>query len=239
MTFSNRILQFAQKSEFVIEANQARLEHELVSWQQVRIEEYQFGIGWACDWEKGSFQLLISSESKLNQLDKAYLEAFCHLSRSLNFNKINLISYRDLENYLRDENHLEAHSRDYEHQILAINWIESFKKALMKPLFRHFFDSVLVESGPLSSPTMIFSCVDLINHKIKNQSRLGEHFFKSEIIALIPQRNALLRYEIQWRFHPEIEPDMAQALCSALEDSLSNQSIVVKVVAESSGAELS
>ncbi len=228
MTFSKRILDFAKKGEFVFDLDQ---QQNSIHWHPVVVDEYKFGLGWDCNWENSSFQLMISTDSKLCELDKAYLEAFCHLSRSLNFTKINLISYRDLENYLRDENHLEAHSRDFEHQILAIHWIESFKKGLMRPLFKSFFDSI--QSIPIQSGADLIRCIEMINQKMKLQTRIGPHFNHSEIIALIPQAESPLRYEIQWRFHHEIEPEMAQALCLSLEESLSSDALMVKVVAES------
>lgn len=228
MTFSNRILDFAKNSEFVFDAGQFQ---KSIPWHQMVVNEFKFGLGWRCDWEKSSFQLMISTDSKLSDLDKAYLEAFCHLSRSLNFTKINLISYRDLENYLRDENHLEAHSRDFEHQILAINWIESLKKELMRPLFKNFFDSI--STKPIHSAESLISGIEMINQKMKLQTRIGPHFSNSEIIALIPQAKSPLRYEIQWRFHFDIDPEMAKALCLSLEETLSSDSLMVKVVAES------
>lgn len=228
MTFSKRILDFANNSKFILDFNQ---QESSIHWHRMMVDEFQFSLGWDCDWENRSFQLMISTDSKLSDLDKAYLEAFCHLSRSLNFTKINLISYRDLENYLRDENHVEAHRRDFEHQILAIQWIENLKKGLMIPLFKNFF--VSIQSKPIQDPLSLIKCIEMINQKMKLQSRLGLHFSESEIIALIPQSQSALRYEIQWRFHRDIEPEMAQALCLSLEDSLSSDKLMVKVVAES------
>ncbi len=233
MKFSKRLIQFAQKNEFLTDWNKLDDKWHLFSLSSGE-KSFKAAIKWTCDPTAQTYALKLSLEQTLLQnYDKAYLEAFCQLSQSLSLIKINLISARDLESFLRDENHIPSLPIEIEHNVEAIKWLDTIKKELVKPLYRQLFDSIFMNIENLRASKSFLMAIKELNSMINRQKRLGASVCSSEIIAVIPMDDQSSQYELQWRFASDIESENAQALCLALEESLRFHGITGKVVAES------
>ncbi len=231
MTISKRLIEFADKQEFLCDWKNTDSNWHIFSFDDEN-KPIQAAIRWVDIKNSSKMSLNLAMNTDLQQIDRAYLEAFCHLSQSLNMVKIDLISFRDLENFLRDENHIEAHPKDLEHDINAIKWLDSIKKELSKPLYSHLFDAILVKFTNLHESEQFLEAIKDINTALSKQVRMPSMISESEIIAVIPMSVDPLQYELQWRFSPSIESEGAQDLCFSLEKSLRNNGVSAKVVAE-------
>lgn len=175
-----------------------------------------------------SSDIFLTTTTNVGVLESAYLEAFGELASNLNWNKLIVLGTRELEHFLRDQNHTIAHEVMNDHPPGL--WLESLREAIFRPWLVHRL-GLLTQS--LSTKTNALELSEWLEQlRLKGLGAQNLAILNaSYAIGLSPL--AANGFEIRWHFPSEITPREATSLCLALEEALSSKGLRVKVVAES------
>lgn len=172
-------------------------------------------------------KLFFTLTQLVDELERAYLEAFAELASKLNWAKLQVLGTRELESFLRDHNSTPAHALD-----LATPpglWLEKLRTHLLLPWL----------SARLYAPSQTLHVETTAMELAQWLGRLNEAFWGNRIAPSISQSRAIglipmpHGHEVRWYFPPNAEAQSARELCRVLEQTFHERGLTVKVVAES------
>lgn len=172
--------------------------------------------------------IFLRATTDVGILESAYLEAFGELASHLNWNKLMVLGTRELEHFLRDQNHTPSHEVVNDHPPGL--WLESLREAIFRPWLVHRLSLLTQSLSAKTSALELSGWLEQLRLKGLGAQNLAI-LNASYAIGLTPL--ASNGFEIRWCFPSEITPREATSLCLALEEALSSSGLRVKVVAES------
>lgn len=172
-------------------------------------------------------KLFLNLEGPVDELERAYLEAFAELASKLNWAKLQVLGTRELESFLRDNNSAPAHAQDLS-QPPGL-WLEKLRTHLLSPWL----------SARLYGPSQALHADTTALELAEWLGRLDEAFWGKRIAPSISQSRAIglipmsQGQELRWYFPANADATSARELCRVLEQTFHARGLAVKVVAES------
>lgn len=172
-------------------------------------------------------KLFLSLSAAIDEVERAYLEAFAELASKLNWAKLQVLGTRELESFLRDHNSAPAHTQELSHPPGL--WLEKLRSHLLTPWLSARLH------GPSQALHTAMTALDLADWA----GRLDEAFWGKRIAPSISQSRAVgliplgQGQELRWYFPANAEAVSARELCLVLEQTFHERGLTVKVVAES------